>query len=213
MRHTIPVRTRLRSRRYFTIPSLILADDAVNYGGIVAVIGHEMTHGFDDQGRDRSDADGSLRDWWTKEDADKFKVLPMPWWNNMMPLWCWYPARERPPHTGRNPGRFWRHCHGFTKRLKPNRDKSNELIDGFYTWPALFLNWAQVWRGMALPGNGGQFYCSPIIHRRNTVHWYPLQQMQGILWCLWEIKPGDKVYLPEEKRVHVTSMLTWGDTF
>ncbi|RYY08810.1 MAG: M13 family peptidase, partial [Cytophagaceae bacterium] len=47
------------------------ADDAVNYGGIGAVIGHEMTHGFDDQGR-RSDAKGNLRDWWTKEDNEKF---------------------------------------------------------------------------------------------------------------------------------------------
>jgi putative endopeptidase len=49
------------------------ADDAVNYGGIAAVIGHEMTHGFDDQGR-QFDAAGNLKDWWTKPDADKFKT-------------------------------------------------------------------------------------------------------------------------------------------
>ena len=48
------------------------ADDAINYGAIGAVIGHEMTHGFDDQGR-QYDKDGNLKDWWTKEDADKFK--------------------------------------------------------------------------------------------------------------------------------------------
>jgi endothelin-converting enzyme/putative endopeptidase len=47
------------------------ADMAVNFGGIGAVIGHELTHGFDDQGR-RYDADGNLRDWWTKQDADEF---------------------------------------------------------------------------------------------------------------------------------------------
>jgi putative endopeptidase len=47
-------------------------DDAVNYGAIGAVIGHEMTHGFDDQGR-QYDADGNLKDWWSAEDADKFK--------------------------------------------------------------------------------------------------------------------------------------------
>src|SRR3989304_4094336 len=47
------------------------ADDAVNYGGMGAVIGHEITHGFDDRGR-QSDAEGNLRDWWTKEDAEKF---------------------------------------------------------------------------------------------------------------------------------------------
>jgi putative endopeptidase len=49
------------------------ADDAVNYGGIGVVIGHEMTHGFDDQGR-QFDKDGNLRDWWTAEDAEKFNA-------------------------------------------------------------------------------------------------------------------------------------------
>jgi len=48
------------------------ADDAVNYGGMGAVIGHEMTHGFDDQGR-QFDAEGNLRDWWTPDDAEHFK--------------------------------------------------------------------------------------------------------------------------------------------
>ena len=48
------------------------ADMAVNFGGVGAVIGHELTHGFDDQGR-RFDADGNLRDWWTKQDAEEFK--------------------------------------------------------------------------------------------------------------------------------------------
>jgi predicted metalloendopeptidase len=48
------------------------ADPAVNFGGIGAVIGHELTHGFDDQGR-QFDADGNLRDWWTKQDNDEFK--------------------------------------------------------------------------------------------------------------------------------------------
>ena len=47
------------------------ADDAVNYGAMGAIIGHEITHGFDDQGR-HYDANGNLTDWWTKEDAEKF---------------------------------------------------------------------------------------------------------------------------------------------
>ena len=49
------------------------ADDAVNYGGIGAVIGHEITHGFDDQGS-RSDAEGNLRNWWTPEDRSRFNA-------------------------------------------------------------------------------------------------------------------------------------------
>src|SRR3989475_4844774 len=49
------------------------ADDAINYGGMGAVIGHELTHGFDDEGR-QYDADGNLRDWWTKTDAERFQA-------------------------------------------------------------------------------------------------------------------------------------------
>src|SRR6202000_2291593 len=49
----------------------ITKDDAVNYGGIGAVIGHEITHGYDDQGR-KFDADGNLNEWWTQKDADEF---------------------------------------------------------------------------------------------------------------------------------------------
>jgi putative endopeptidase len=49
----------------------VKADDAVNYGGIGVVVGHEMTHGFDDEGRN-FDARGNLKDWWTKEDSDHF---------------------------------------------------------------------------------------------------------------------------------------------
>ena len=48
------------------------SDMAVNFGGIGAVIGHELTHGFDDQGR-QYDADGNLRDWWTKKDDEEFR--------------------------------------------------------------------------------------------------------------------------------------------
>ena len=49
------------------------ADSAINYGGAGAIIGHELTHGFDDQGR-KIDAAGTLRDWWTAKDADTFKA-------------------------------------------------------------------------------------------------------------------------------------------
>ena len=50
------------------------ADDAINYGAVGMVIGHELTHGFDDQGR-QYDKDGNLKDWWTKEDADNFIAI------------------------------------------------------------------------------------------------------------------------------------------
>lgn len=88
------------------------ADDAVNYGGIVAVIGHEMTHGFDDQGR-QSDADGSLRDWWTKEDADKFKVLADAVTKQYDAAVVLDTLHVNGKLTlGERPGRFWRSGYG-----------------------------------------------------------------------------------------------------
>ena len=81
------------------------ADDAVNYGGIGAVIGHEMTHGFDDQGR-QYDAKGNLRDWWTKEDADKFNATRRHGGQAVRRLLApRLGARERQADHGRKPGR------------------------------------------------------------------------------------------------------------
>ncbi len=57
-------------------------DDAPNYGNTGSTIGHELTHGFDDEGR-QFDAQGNLRDWWTKQDADEFTSAPSAWWISM----------------------------------------------------------------------------------------------------------------------------------
>ncbi len=65
----------------------VSADDAVNYGGIGAVIGHEFSHGFDDQGR-KSDGDGMLRAWWTEEDAAAFSARSGAWLNSSISLKC-----------------------------------------------------------------------------------------------------------------------------
>jgi predicted metalloendopeptidase len=60
------------------------ADDAVNYGAIGAVIGHEISHGFDDKGS-QSDGDGNLRDWWSKQDRANFKPRPTRWSSSTTP--------------------------------------------------------------------------------------------------------------------------------
>ncbi|MEP6677324.1 MAG: M13 family metallopeptidase, partial [Ferruginibacter sp.] len=127
------------------------ADDAVNYGGIVAVIGHEMTHGFDDQGR-QSDADGSLRDWWTKEDADKFKVLADAVTKQYDAAVVLDTLHVNGKLTlGENLADFGGIAMAYEAFKKTPEGKSNKKIDGFTPDQRFFLSWAQVWRGMALP--------------------------------------------------------------
>ena len=124
-------------------------DDAVNYGGIGGVISHEITHGFDDQGR-RYDMDGNLKDWWTEEDAKKFteradevvklydslEVLPGLHVNGKLTL------GENIADLGGVSIAF----EALQRRLRKNPEL-NKKIDGFTPEQRFFLSWAQIWRG------------------------------------------------------------------
>jgi putative endopeptidase len=124
------------------------ADPAVNYGAIGGVIGHEIIHGFDDQGR-KSDGAGVLRDWWTAEDAAKFEA-------QAAKLGAQYEAYEFPQLpdlriNGRNSmGENIGDLGGLTIALEAYRrsldGKPAPVIDGFTGEQRLFLGWAQVWR-------------------------------------------------------------------
>ncbi|MGG9964014.1 M13 family metallopeptidase [Ferruginibacter sp. SUN106] len=178
------------------------ADDAVNYGGIVAVIGHEMTHGFDDQGR-QSDADGSLRDWWTKEDADKFKVLADAVTKQYDAAVVLDSLHVNGKLTlGENLADFGGLAMAYEAFKKTPQGKSNKKIDGFTPDQRFFLSWAQVWRGIALPETAANLLLtdphSPAQYRALI----PPQQMQEF-YDAFGIKEGDKMWLPVEKRVHV----------
>ena len=127
------------------------ADDAVNYGGIGAVIGHEMTHGFDDQGR-KSDADGNLKDWWTAEDAEKYKarsaviekqygeytVLDTVHVNGKLTLG---------ENTADNGGLSI----AYGALQKALTGKPRNKIDGFTPEQRFFLSFAQIWRNNIRP--------------------------------------------------------------
>ncbi|MEO7725011.1 MAG: M13 family metallopeptidase, partial [Chthoniobacterales bacterium] len=125
------------------------ADDAVNYGGIGAVIGHEMTHGFDDQGR-QYDAVGNLRDWWSLASAKAYN-------ERAKAIIDQYAAYE--PLAGQ-------HINGeltqgeniadigglkiayaaFHKAMAKHPDEANKIIDGYTPDQRFFLAWAQIWR-------------------------------------------------------------------
>jgi putative endopeptidase len=122
------------------------ADDAINYGAIGGVIGHEISHGFDDQGS-KFDADGNLKSWWTEEDRRKFEerascvanqfseyeVLPGLKMNGKLTL-------------GENIGDFAGLTIAYTAYMKSLEGKPRPAdIDGFTPEQRFFLGWAQVW--------------------------------------------------------------------
>jgi putative endopeptidase len=174
----------------------------VNYGGIVAVIGHEMTHGFDDQGR-QSDADGSLRDWWTKEDADKFKVLADAVSKQYDAAVVLDSLHVNGKLTlGENLADYGGIAMAYEAFKKTPEGKSNKKIDGFTPDQRFFLSWAQVWRGIALPETAANLLLTDPHSPARYRALYPPQQMQEF-YDAFNIKPGDKMWLPVEQRVHV----------
>jgi putative endopeptidase len=127
------------------------ADDAVNYGGMGAVIGHEMTHGFDDQGR-QFDAQGNLRDWWTPDDATRFKARAQ----RVVDQFDSYTVVDSATHVqGRltlgediaDLGGLKVAYAAFQMSLKGK--KHPPKIDGFTPEQRFFLAWAQIWRSKA----------------------------------------------------------------
>ena len=122
------------------------ADAAVNYGAIGGVIGHEITHGFDDQGR-RSDADGNLIDWWTTEDAAKFRERAQ----KLVDQFNSYQALpglaiNGQLSLGENIGDLGGTSIAFEALQRSLAGKERKLIDGFTPEQRFFISWAQQWR-------------------------------------------------------------------
>ncbi|NTE04982.1 M13 family metallopeptidase [Agrobacterium tumefaciens] len=122
------------------------ADDAINYGAIGAVIGHEMTHGFDDQGR-QYDAAGNLKEWWTKEDAAKFKTKA----DKVVALYNKFTLLDN-QHVngaltlGENLADIGGLNIAYDAFKLTDQAKSDKKIDGFTPDQRFFLGFAQVWR-------------------------------------------------------------------
>jgi putative endopeptidase len=123
------------------------ADDAVNYGGIGAVIGHEFTHGFDDRGR-QSDAEGNLRDWWTAEDNRRFEEraeVVVEQYSRFSPVDSVFLSGKLT--LGENIADIGGLSIAYTALQKALRDKgAAPKIDGFTPEQRFFLSWGQIWR-------------------------------------------------------------------
>jgi putative endopeptidase len=179
------------------------ADEAVNYGGIGAVIGHEISHGFDDQGASYN-ADGNLIDWWTADDLTKFTALGGA-------LADQYSALEPLPgiHVdgkftlGENIGDLGgtnAAYDGLQLYLKENGNPG--LIDGYTPEQRYFISWATVWRGKirdeALKNQVKTDPHSPANYRG----YVPLLNLDTFVKA-FDIKEGDGMYIAPEKRVKI----------
>ena len=122
------------------------ADDAMVYGAIGAVIGHEMTHGFDDQGR-QYDADGNLTDWWTEEDSKKFKEKTqaiVDQFNGYVVLDTVHVKGELT--TGENIADLGGLCIAFDAFKRTEQGRGNTKIGGFTPEQRFFMSWANAWK-------------------------------------------------------------------
>jgi len=180
------------------------ADDAINYGGIGGVIGHEISHGFDDQGR-KSDGNGVLRDWWTAEDAAKFEAQA----SRLGAQYEAYTFEGLPgvhingrASMGENIGDLGGVLIALDAYHQSLGGKKAKLLDGYTGDQRFFLGWGQVWRTLfrteALrqqlvsdPHSPGQIRAvNPL---RNVDAWY----------SAWKITPDQKQYVAPADRVRI----------
>ncbi len=178
------------------------ADPAINYGAIGAVIGHELTHGFDDEGR-KLDASGELRDWWTSQDATEFMA-------RASRLAAQYSSYEPVPGAHINGeltlGENIADLGGVNLALEAYHRSLNghsaAVLDGFSGDQRVFLGWAQAWRGKAREDYiRKQVVSNPHSPRafrvigptRNMDEWY----------TAFGVMPGDAYYLDPVQRVRI----------
>jgi len=180
----------------------VKADDAVNFGAIGGVIGHEISHGFDDQGS-QFDADGNLHDWFTKEDHEKFAA-------RTKALAAQYDAYEPVPGFHVNGeltlGENIADNSGLAIADKAYKlslgGKEAPVIDGFSGEQRLFYGWVQGWRGKSRE-NEAIVRIKTDPHSPPSVRGTAPVRNQAGFYAAFGVKPGDKMYLAPEQRVTI----------
>ena len=178
------------------------ADPAINYGAVGGIIGHELTHGFDDQGR-KFDSEGKLHDWWTADDAKTFEA-------RAAILGAQYSKFEPLPGAKVNGeltmGENIADLGGLTLALDAYRaslkGKPAPVLDGLTGDQRVFLGWAQAWRGklrddairkqvVSDPHSPRQYRVNGVV--RNIDAWYDA----------FGVKPGEKLFVDPKDRVRI----------
>ncbi|QEC80412.1 M13 family metallopeptidase [Mucilaginibacter ginsenosidivorax] len=178
------------------------ADDAVNYGGIGCIIGHEITHGFDDKGR-QYDGHGNLRDWWTKTDADKFKARAnrlVVQYNNLTVLDSLHINGKLT--LGENIADLGGLSIAYEAFMKTKQHRLAKMIDGFTPDQRFFLSWARVWRSLQRPEATAQRI---LTDTHSPDQWRVNAALTNIdAWYkAFNVKPGDKLYKKPEDRTAI----------
>ena len=177
-------------------------DDAVNYGGIGAVIGHEITHGFDDQGR-HYDAEGNLAEWWTPDDAkafearaqkvidqfDGYEALPGLHVNGKLTL-------------GENIADLGGLSIAYEALQRSLQGKERKLIDGLTPEQRFFISWAQVWRSNMRENMLRQRVATDPHAPASFRSIGPLVNLPEF-YAAFGIKEGDPMWVPPEKRAKI----------
>jgi putative endopeptidase len=178
------------------------ADDALNYGGIGMVIGHEMTHTFDDQGA-QYDKDGNVKNWWTKDDYEKFKAKTQQVINLYDSFTVLDTLHVKGAMTvGENTADISGVAVAYDafKMTKEGQDTSR--IGGFTPDQRFFFSVARIWR-VKMKDAFLRLWIN------NNPHSPPMWRVNGPLmnnphfYDAFHILPGEKMYLPEDKRIHI----------
>ncbi len=177
-------------------------DDAVNYGGIGLVIGHEITHGFDDQGR-QYDADGNLKDWWSAEDAKKFKERAQ----NIINQYNGYITADTfhlngELTEGENIADNGGLAIAYAAFKKTAQGKSNDKIDGFTPDQRFFLSHSQVWR---IKTRKERLITMALTNPHSSPMWRvngPVSNMPSF-YEAFHVLPADPMYRPDSLRVKI----------
>ena len=178
------------------------ADDAINYGGIGMVIGHEMTHGFDDQGA-QYDKDGNLKNWWAEVDNAKFKTKV----DQVIKQYDAYTVLDSlhvkgALTVGENLADIGGLAIAYEAFKTTEQGKKNEKIDGFSAEQRFFLSFAQVWRIKMKEEATRQ-------RIQGDVHSPAMWRVNGPVtnftpwYTAFGVKEGDKMYKPEADRIKV----------
>ena len=178
------------------------ADDAVNYGGIGGVIGHEISHGFDDKGSEY-DGDGNLRKWWSVEDREEFERRA----TQLTDQYSAYKPFEDMSVDGKltlgeNIGDLGGMACAYAAYRLSLGGKEAPVIDGLTGDQRFFLGWGQIWR---------RLYREPELRKRliTDPHSPSQYRANGIVsnmdafYKAFEIKPTDPMYIAPEKRIRI----------